>query len=248
MVADRVEVRTRRAGTAEAWRWTSDGKGSYAVAALPLERRRRCAARASRCTSRRRPQKEFLEPWRVERLIKEHSWCRRGADRPPGDPRRRTPPPDRRRGPVGQVDRSEITPEQYTEFYRSLAAQYDEPALTIHYRAEGPARVFGAGLRAGLEALRSLRSPAQGPHQALRAPGADHRRGRSPARLAALRARRGRHRRPAAQRVARDGAELARLRGDPQGRHQPRAGRPHQDGRRRCRKASPRSGRTSGPC
>jgi len=32
MVADSVEVRTRRAGSDEAWRWTSDGKGDYAVA------------------------------------------------------------------------------------------------------------------------------------------------------------------------------------------------------------------------
>jgi molecular chaperone HtpG len=33
--------------------------------------------------------------------------------------------------------RSEIKPEEYTDFYRSVAGQFDEPALTIHYRAEG---------------------------------------------------------------------------------------------------------------
>jgi molecular chaperone HtpG len=33
--------------------------------------------------------------------------------------------------------RSEITPEEYTDFYRSLAGQFDEPALTVHFRAEG---------------------------------------------------------------------------------------------------------------
>jgi molecular chaperone HtpG len=37
MVADKVEVDTRRAGTDEAWRWTSDGKGTYAIEPLPLE-------------------------------------------------------------------------------------------------------------------------------------------------------------------------------------------------------------------
>jgi molecular chaperone HtpG len=31
----------------------------------------------------------------------------------------------------------EITPEQYTDFYRQLAGQFDEPALTAHWRAEG---------------------------------------------------------------------------------------------------------------
>jgi molecular chaperone HtpG len=33
--------------------------------------------------------------------------------------------------------KSEIKPEDYTEFYRGFAGQFDEPALTIHYRAEG---------------------------------------------------------------------------------------------------------------
>ncbi len=33
--------------------------------------------------------------------------------------------------------KSEITPADYTDFYRSLAGQFDEPALTIHFRAEG---------------------------------------------------------------------------------------------------------------
>ena len=33
--------------------------------------------------------------------------------------------------------KSEVTPEQYTEFYRGLSGQFDEPALTLHWRAEG---------------------------------------------------------------------------------------------------------------
>ena len=37
MVADEVTVETRRAGTNEAWSWTSDGKGAFTIAPLPLE-------------------------------------------------------------------------------------------------------------------------------------------------------------------------------------------------------------------
>ena len=33
--------------------------------------------------------------------------------------------------------KAEISPADYTEFYRSVAGQYDEPAMTIHFRAEG---------------------------------------------------------------------------------------------------------------
>ena len=135
MVADSVEVRTRRAGTDQAWRWTSDGKGSYAVAALPL------AEAPARGTPEKihlngEAAKEFGEPWRVERLVKEHS----GAvavpielqETPDGEPRRLTDG-----AALWAKNKSEITPEQYTEFYRGIAAQYDEPALTVHYRAEG---------------------------------------------------------------------------------------------------------------
>ncbi|MGI3900946.1 MAG: molecular chaperone HtpG [Janthinobacterium lividum] len=135
MVASSVEVLTRRAGTDDAWRWTSDGKGSYAVAALPLDA---APSRGTRVTLHLNEEaaKEFLEPWRVERLIKEHS----GAVAVPID-LQETPDGETRRLTDGAAlwakNKSEITPEQYTEFYRSLAAQYDDPALTIHYRAEG---------------------------------------------------------------------------------------------------------------
>ena len=37
MVADRVVVETRRAGSDVAWRWTSDGKGTFEIAPLALE-------------------------------------------------------------------------------------------------------------------------------------------------------------------------------------------------------------------
>jgi molecular chaperone HtpG len=33
--------------------------------------------------------------------------------------------------------KSEISTADYTDFYRSVAGQFDEPALTVHYRAEG---------------------------------------------------------------------------------------------------------------
>ena len=49
MVADRVDVVSRRAGTDEAWLWSSDGKGTFSVAPTPRTQRRR-AAPASSCT------------------------------------------------------------------------------------------------------------------------------------------------------------------------------------------------------
>ena len=135
MVAASVSVRTRRAGTDEAWLWESDGKGAYAVSPLALGE---APAHGTRVTLHlnEAAANEFLEPWRVERLIKEHS----GAVAVPIDLVEK-PGEEPRRVADGAAlwakNKSEVTPEQYTEFYRGLGGAYDEPALTIHYRAEG---------------------------------------------------------------------------------------------------------------
>ena len=134
MVADRVVVDTRRAGSHEAWRWVSDGKGSYEVSALVAEE---APSRGTRVVLHlNEASSEFLEPYQVERIVKEHS----GAvavpiaivDKPGDEPRRVTDGAALWAKPKG-----DITPEEYTEFYRGLAAQFDEPALTVHWRAEG---------------------------------------------------------------------------------------------------------------
>ena len=46
MVAERVDVISRRAGTEEAFRWSSDGKGTFSISAVPLSD---APARAPRC-------------------------------------------------------------------------------------------------------------------------------------------------------------------------------------------------------
>ncbi len=134
MVADEVVVETRRAGSDEAWRWVSDGKGSYQVSALAPDE---APARGTRVTLHMNDaSSEFLEPYRVETIIKEHS----GAvpvpidlvEKPGAEPRRVTDG-----AALWAKQKSEIKPEDYTEFYRGLANQFDEPALTIHWRAEG---------------------------------------------------------------------------------------------------------------
>ncbi len=80
--------------------------------------------------------KEFLEPYRIEGIVKEHS----GAvavpiaflDKPDGETKNLTDG-----AALWAKPKAEVTPEQYTEFYRALASQFDEPAMTIHWRAEG---------------------------------------------------------------------------------------------------------------
>ncbi len=68
MVADRVEVATRRAGEEQAWLWRSEGKGSYQIAPLPLEE---APAVGTRVTLHLNSESdEFLDGWRVENVVR----------------------------------------------------------------------------------------------------------------------------------------------------------------------------------
>jgi molecular chaperone HtpG len=134
MVAERVDVISRRAGTAEAWIWSSDGEGSYTVAPVdPAE----APARGTRVVVHLLDDaKTYLERNQLERIIKARSGHIPVAialvDKPGADATE-----------IGSGaalwtrSKSEVTAEEYTDFYRSFAGQFDEPALTIHARAEG---------------------------------------------------------------------------------------------------------------
>jgi molecular chaperone HtpG len=134
MVADEVTVETHRAGSEQAWTWTSDGKGSYTIAPLALDA---APARGTRVTLKLNAEShEYAESFKIERIVKEHS----GAvavpieiiAKPGEEPKRLTDG-----AAIWAKPKSEVKPEDYTEFYRSLSGQYDEPALTVHWRAEG---------------------------------------------------------------------------------------------------------------
>ncbi|HET8920976.1 MAG TPA: molecular chaperone HtpG [Xanthobacteraceae bacterium] len=134
MVAERVEVISRRAGTEEAWLWSSDGKGDFSVtpaagAAAP----RRGTRVVLHLTDEA---KSYTERFTIERLVRDRSGhvpVPIAIIEKPGA------------APVEITDgaalwakpKSEIAPADYTDFYRSVAGAFDEPALTIHFRAEG---------------------------------------------------------------------------------------------------------------
>jgi molecular chaperone HtpG len=134
MVANEVVVETRRAGGEAAWRWSSDGKGSFTIAPLALEA---APERGTRVILHLNDAPhDFSEAYRLERIVREHS----GAvpvpidliDKPGAEPRRIADG-----AAIWAKSKSNVTPEEYAEFYRGLSGQFDEPALTMHWRAEG---------------------------------------------------------------------------------------------------------------
>jgi molecular chaperone HtpG len=134
MVADRVDVVSRRAGHDEATLWSSDGQGSYTVAPAALDE---APARGTRVILHlMEDAASYTERYRLERIVKEQS----GhvpvpislVEKPGAEPQEVADG-----AALWVKPRSEITPEDYTDFYRSVAGQFDEPALTVHFRAEG---------------------------------------------------------------------------------------------------------------
>ena len=134
MVADRVEVIARRAGTDGAHRWASDGLGTFGIEAIDAAE---APAHGTRVTLHLKDDAaQYTERHTIERLIRAQSG--------------HVPVPialiERPEAEAADVTdgsalwtrpRSAISTEEYADFYRGVAGQFDAPALTLHYRAEG---------------------------------------------------------------------------------------------------------------
>jgi molecular chaperone HtpG len=134
MVADRVDVLSRRAGTDEAWQWSSDGKGTFSVSPVPPES---APGRGTRVVLHlMEDAKSYAERFTLERIVKTQS----GhvpvpiaiIDKPGAEPSEVADG-----AALWAKRKSEVSPADYTDFYRSITGHLDEPALTVHFRAEG---------------------------------------------------------------------------------------------------------------
>jgi molecular chaperone HtpG len=129
MVADRVEVTSSKAGSDEAWCWTSDGKGEFTVE--PAERPSRGTTIVLQL---REDAAEFVEPSRLREIVKTYSdhvalpivLDHKGKEETLNAA-----------SALWMRPKPEITPEQYKEFYHHVGHAGDEPWLTLHWKAEG---------------------------------------------------------------------------------------------------------------
>ena len=134
MVAEKVDVATRRAGEEQTWLWSSEGKGRYSIAPLLLSDAPEYGTIVT--IHLNKDSEEFLETWRIEKIISEHS----GAVSTPIDLLSDSGEESKRIADgvaLWTKPKSEITQEEYTDFYRQLSGQFDDPVLTAHWRAEG---------------------------------------------------------------------------------------------------------------
>ncbi|PTD27843.1 molecular chaperone HtpG [Sphingomonas fennica] len=134
IVADRVDVTSRRAGGDEAALWSSDGLGTYTLGAVEASE---VPVRGTRVVLHlKEDAADYSQRFSVEAKIKAQSghvpvpiFLR---EKPDAEPQQIADG-----AALWTRARADISEEDYTDFYRTNAGQFDTPALTVHYRAEG---------------------------------------------------------------------------------------------------------------
>jgi molecular chaperone HtpG len=144
MVADRIEVVSRKAGEENAWKWTSDGKGSYEI-----EPATRDTNGTTVTLFLNGEGAEYANRWSIQDIIKRYSdhiafpiWLR--YDEEEWD---ETEKKSKKKGEkTEQVNaasalwkrpKTELTEKDYAEFYKTIAHDSEDPLLYLHTRAEG---------------------------------------------------------------------------------------------------------------
>ena len=130
IVANSVEVFSRKAGASEAFVWTSEGAGTFTVA--PAEN----VSRGTRIVLHlREDAMDYLEGWKLESVVRSYS---DHVGHPimlrDGDAEAKQ---INSANAIWTRAKSEVTAEQHKEFFNHLTHGDSAPELTIHYRAEG---------------------------------------------------------------------------------------------------------------
>lgn len=129
MVADQVEVISRKSGEAEAWEWVSDGKGTYT-----LKSATRDEAGTTIVLHMKADAEDYLDPFRLKNVIRK--WADNVALPIELEEEGKFEPVTEGKA-LWRRAKSEVTAEEYNDFYRHAGHHFDEPWATIHWRAEG---------------------------------------------------------------------------------------------------------------
>jgi molecular chaperone HtpG len=135
MVADKVTVLSRKAGEEAGYLWKSDGLGKYTISDADKN-----ATGTDITLYIKEDCSEYLEQHRLQTIINKYSdhiavpimLAIKGGDEEAADPKIIN-----EGSAIWTRKKSDITDEQYTEFYRHVGHVFDEPSHTLHYRAEG---------------------------------------------------------------------------------------------------------------
>lgn len=143
MVADKIEVTSRKAGEDKAWKWVSTGKGDFET----ME-----ASRDGQGTTivlhLNEEGHEYASRWSLDGLIKKYSnhiafpihlHYEKVEYDDKGKEKSRGPAEDQvnSASALWKRSKSELKDEDYKEFYKTISHDYEDPAFWIHTKAEG---------------------------------------------------------------------------------------------------------------
>ncbi|MBR1121416.1 molecular chaperone HtpG [Bradyrhizobium lablabi] len=135
MVAERIVVTSRRAGSNQVWTWSSSGGSGFEVAPASDEDAKRVTRGTEIVLHLKKDAQKYLETYEIERIVRAYSDnIQFPIELVPeeGEPRQINSA-----SALWQRSKSELTAEDYKQAYQSIAGAFDEPAMTLHYRAEG---------------------------------------------------------------------------------------------------------------
>jgi molecular chaperone HtpG len=134
MVADRITVTSRHAGSSEAFVWTSTGGAGFDI--RPADETE--AARVTRGTEivlhLKNDAKKYLEPYEIRQVVSTYSdHILFPIELVESDKSEKI----NSASALWQRPKSELKPEDYKQAYQTIAHAFDDPAMTLHYKAEG---------------------------------------------------------------------------------------------------------------
>jgi molecular chaperone HtpG len=135
MVAERIVVTSRRAGSDQVWVWSSSGGSGFEIAPASEETAKRVVRGSEIVLHLKKDAAKYLETYEIERIVRAYS---DNIQFPiflvpeEGEPRQINSA-----SALWQRPKSELSAEDYKQAYQSIAGAFDEPAMTLHYRAEG---------------------------------------------------------------------------------------------------------------
>ncbi|MEE4203830.1 MAG: molecular chaperone HtpG [Halieaceae bacterium] len=139
IVAERVEVTTRKAGTDESTRWESEGEDEFAIEAAE-----RATAGTTIVLHLKEDASEFADDWRVRSVIKKYSdHISVPVEMPKAKSEEDAEASSEEWEGVNEAkalwtrSRSDISDDEYKEFYRHVSHDYEDPLTWSHNRVEG---------------------------------------------------------------------------------------------------------------
>ena len=136
-VAKKVEVASRRAGENQAWLWSSEGAGSFTITESERD------TQGSTVTVYLdKDSKEYLEDARIRNIVKTYSDhislpINLETTKDTNKSGETTSDQINTGSAIWTRSKSDITEEQYKEFYHHVGHVFDDPWLTLHNRVEG---------------------------------------------------------------------------------------------------------------